>query len=535
MGNFCWTKTNYLFENMRVISAEFFALAASVSAKCYGNYNAASLTATDTKKGKTKSAKKGSLALKKKKEYMLSLTGADCENVATKLVFQYQSKSAVDCSFTAEDNVDRTVSFGKSESSASGKFPGGFKSLKLTCDGSVKFSNIAVVDPSVTEPCAVSKDLTGSQLKNAGDTEVFEFAKCGQSGTYDVTFSIQAKKSGSFTLSTGSSEASKPLPFEKKTKSVSSTIMLSSANKTTTTLTLVDGKLKFLRFITGTAQGGHTDMPTDMPTGMPSSMTAQPAAVAAPQEPVAAPAVPKSGKCTDIPDCKNIADSTSDKKKICCGEGAKAIYSCCQGKGFTLSPTTFNTTSPTIMTTSPTGAPTVCAKRLCIQNTQCQVQSLALFSDTALNCYFDATNLALFPEGSKFNSSGRCTVAVHKNKLCCPDNANQQHSCCDSFTHSPTHSPTPVGPTTGTDSPSTASPTKTYASTQCGYHKACVDLGNVNLANFCCPYSADGLTEASINTLMARVAPNEVLSNKCCPCNTNAGNRYGHVCKSKLS
>merc|ERR1712194_533567 len=143
---------------------------------------------------------------------------------------------------------------------------------------------------------------------------VFEFAKCGQSGTYDVTFSIQAKKSGSFTLSTGSSEASKPLPFEKKTKSVSSTIVLSSANKTTTTLTLVDGKLKFLRFITGTAQGGHTDMPTDMPTNMPtgmptsmptsmpSSMTAQPAAVAAPQEPVAAPAVPKSGKCMEYGD-----------------------------------------------------------------------------------------------------------------------------------------------------------------------------------------------------------------------------------------
>merc|ERR1712021_308926 len=111
------------------------------------------------------------------------------------------------------------------------------------------------------------------------------------------------------------------------------------------------------------------------PTSMPSSMTAQPAAVAAPQEPVAAPAVPKSGKCTDIPDCKNIADSTSDKKKICCGEGAKVIYSCCQGKGFTLSPTTFNTTSPTIVTTSPTEAPTSYAKRLCIKNTKCQAQS----------------------------------------------------------------------------------------------------------------------------------------------------------------
>merc|ERR1712194_865094 len=120
-----------------------------------------------------------------------------------------------------------------------------------------------------------------------------------------------------------------------------------------------------------------------------------------------------------------------------------------------------------IVTTSPTEAPTSYAKRLCIKNTKCQAQSEVLFSDTALNCYFDAANTALFPEGSKFNSSGKCTVAVHKNKLCCPDAADVQHSCCD------THAPS-----TSTNSPFTVSPTITYAANMCGYHKACFDLGS---------------------------------------------------------
>merc|ERR1712194_753106 len=52
------------------------------------------------------------------------------------------------------------------------------------------------------------------------------------------------------------------------------------------------------------------------------------------------------------------------------------------------------------------------------------------------------------------------------------------------------------------DHPVTVSPTITYAANQCGHHKACFDLGSVGLKSNCCPYSADGLTAASINLLL---------------------------------
>jgi len=245
--------------------------------------------------------------------------------------------------------------------------------------------------------------------------------------------------------------------------------------------------------------------------------------------------VPKSGKCIDIPDCQNITDSTSDKEKVCCGVGATIIYPCCKGKGFTLSPTTFNTTSPTFMTTSPTIAPTVYAKRMCVYNKQCQVESKVLFSDKALDCYFDATALTLFPKGSTFNSSGKCTVAVHKNKLCCPDRFGAYNSCCETSAPSvKTTSPVSSSPSVKTTSPVSSSPTEFRAGDTCGAHQACVDLGKANnLASICCPYSAEGLTDGSINILMNR-SP-ETLSDKCCPCNTDAGNKYQHVCKDKTT
>jgi len=243
--------------------------------------------------------------------------------------------------------------------------------------------------------------------------------------------------------------------------------------------------------------------------------------------------VPKSGKCIDIPDCQNITDSTSDKEKICCGVGATVVYACCKGKGFTLSPTTFNTTSPTSMTHSPTIAPTVYAQRMCIDNYKCQIKSELLFSDKALDCYFDATETTLFPKGTTFNSTGRCTVAVHKNKLCCPDRFGIFNECCD--TRSPsmtTSSPVSISPSTTTTTPTSSSPTTTRAGNTCGAHQACVDLGKANdPASICCPYSAEGLTDGLISILMNR-SP-ETLSDECCPCNTDAGNKYKHVCKDK--
>jgi len=287
-----------------------------------------------------------------------------------------------------------------------------------------------------------------------------------------------------------------------------------------------------------------TSMTTGMPTSMPTSMTAQPAAVAAQQAPVAATIVPKSGLCTAIPDCKIIADATADKEKICCGAGAKSVYDCCKGKGFTSSPTMFNTTSPTTSTASPSQSPTNRPKRMCIENRACQADSVLLFSDTDRLCYFDESETLLFPKGSKFNSSGSCTVAVHKNMMCCPNNNGVFSTCCD--TSAPT-STTTNAPSTTTAAPSittktptpeptapTSGPTTKLAPELCGGNQQCIDDDEV-FGDVCCPFNENGLSQATRDFMFKQKVP----SRSCCPCNQKTGNeyegnQYSYVCKDRL-
>lgn len=263
---------------MRVISALFFALVASVSAECLGNY--ASFAITRDKKGVAKTVKrntkKGVTKIKKKDVHEIKLTN-DCIGVSTKLTFVYNAKKAATCTVkSGATGASETVTFGastkKERDMVQVDFAAGFDEfVSVECaTGTFKLFNVLVTDAAAAEPCIF--------VNNGDSKDTFSFSApaCSRAGMYSMTLNYKIKKPAEVTVtSDGWGGSSTSVSLAKKTTSATVDVYLRAAGSSTVEIKLDSGKFRMSSVFSYPSEAllRSTEGPTAMPTAMPTAGT----------------------------------------------------------------------------------------------------------------------------------------------------------------------------------------------------------------------------------------------------------------------